>query len=138
MDNQNFVSMIVAGLFVAVLVITVISLFHSSFDEIYSPINPNASVSLQDFSNITSEAVDISSNMENSTNAEWGVSTYKNIGFGVLRTLGNMPRVYNALFNSIARDSEGYIDSRVITQLYFVMLVLFVLAIVFIVFGVFL
>lgn len=138
MDNQHFVMMVVAGIFMFALVLTVITSFHSSFDDVYSVINPNASVALSDFSNVTSDAKALGETMENATNSEWGLTTFKDIGFGIIRTVQSLPKMYGGVLSIISEDSDGYIDSTIVSWLTLILVVMFVLAIVFIVFGVFL
>lgn len=138
MDNQHFVMMIVAGIFMFTLVLTVTTSFHSSFDDAYSAINPNASVALSDFSNVTSDAKKLGETMENATNSGWGLTTYKDVGFGIIRNIQSLPEMYDGVLSIISKDSEGYIDSSIVSWLALILVVMFVLAIVFIVFGVFL
>jgi len=136
--QYNVLTKIVIGVFLILLVVTVVNHVISGYSA-YESINPNVSLSNITFTTVENEKDQYLANLESFTNNNATViTTVKEIGWGILKSLKSAPSVYKEVFNRLAtNESSGYITADVTIWFYYIILIMFVFALIFIVLQIF-
>ena len=135
--EENTITTIVVSVFIFIIAVLSINILILDMNSRYSSV-AGVTITTETYNNIQNDSSELAEIMNSSLSQDFSLSTMKDVGLGVVKSIKIVPTMFNSMFQQASVQTGGLVDSHILVWAYFGILVMFTLSLIFIIFKVFL